>query len=206
MIYFSKVSKAYKKDFFVLKELNLQVKPAQSLIIQGDSGTGKTTILKLIYAEELPTTGHVFVMGKDTYNLTKVEISLLRRRIGIIPQDLLLLDRNTFENIALACYILNLPYPEIYCRVMKALNRIDLIQKRHININYLSREDKYKVVFARAIVNNPSILLIDEPPYEEYPWLVKLLKEFNTIGTTLIITSRYSSLTNILSNTQIINL
>ncbi|MEK7504941.1 MAG: cell division ATP-binding protein FtsE [Patescibacteria group bacterium] len=194
MIYFDRVSKVYADNFVALDEVSFAVEPGEFVSIVGHSGAGKTTLLKLILAEEEPTTGQVFFHSTNIHELGKRTIPQLRRRIGSVFQDFKLLPGKTaFENIAFTMEASGRDDDEIASDVPHVLELVGL-EKKYANFPHeLSGGEKQRLAIARAIVNQPDLLIADEPTGNLDPIntmeVVQIFKKINDIGTTVIFTT-----------------
>ncbi len=192
MIEFLHVNKQYDGQMHVLNDINLFVDKAEFVFLTGASGAGKTTLLKHIYMEEVPTTGQVFVGRFDSkYINKKRDVPKLRRELGIVFQDFRLLhDRNVFENIAFAIRVTGVPERMVKRKVFEVLAKTGLSHKCSHMPNQLSGGEQQRVCIARAMVNNPTVLLADEPTgnldIDISQEIFNLLKEINSWGTTVI--------------------
>lgn len=194
MIYFDKVSKIYGGDAVALENVTLQIHPKEFVSIVGHSGAGKTTLVKMILAEERPTKGKVFLESKDIHKLRRGEMIALRRRIGTVFQDFRLLPQKTaYENIAFAMEAAGRSDEEIASDVPHVLELVGLSEKILNFPNQLSGGEKQRLAIARAIVNQPDILIADEPTGNLDPEntndIVQILKKINDLGTTVILTT-----------------
>lgn len=165
MIYLENVTKIYENtNIEALSQVNLQVGRGEFLFITGDSGSGKSTLIKLLFGELAPTAGKIVVNGKDISRMRKKDIPEYRRNLGIIFQDMKLLsDRTVFENIAFVREILYGRKKDINQRVTSLLSFMGLAKLYQRYPEQLSGGEKEKVMLARAVVNDPLILLADEP-------------------------------------------
>lgn len=203
MIYFDKVTKKYHNDSAALNDITLSVSHREFVSIVGHSGAGKTTLLKLLLAEEYPTEGSVFFESVNVHTLRKVEVTKLRRRIGMIFQDFRLLpDKTVHENIAFAMEAAGRSDEEIAFDVPHVLELVDLVHKMWDFPGHLSGGEKQRVAIARAIVNQPDIIIADEPtgnldPRNTYE-IVQILKKINDIGTTVILTTHNKGIIDLL--------
>lgn len=194
MIYFDKVSKVYADEFVALADISFSVDPKEFVSIVGHSGAGKTTLVKLILAEDSPSEGKVFFGSTDIHSLTKKEIPEYRRKIGVVFQDFRLLpDKNVYENIAFSMEAAGRTDDEIESDVPHVLELVDLGTKIWNFPHELSGGEKQRVAIARAIVNQPDIIIADEPtgnldPVNTYD-IVQILKKINDLGTTIILTT-----------------
>jgi len=194
MIYFDNVSKVYSDDSIALEDITFTIEPKEFVSVVGHSGAGKTTLLKMILAEERPTKGTVFFESTNVHKLRRGAMSKLRRRIGMIFQDFRLLPhKNTFENIAFAMEAAGKTEAEIAADVPHVLDLVDLPHKMWNFPHELSGGEKQRIAIARAIVNQPDIIIADEPtgnldPINTYD-VVQILKKVNDLGTTVILTT-----------------
>lgn len=164
MIQFSHVFKSFPKGGFALKDASLHVAKGEFLFLTGHSGAGKSTMLKLMFAEQRPSSGDVRVSGFDIGELSASEIPRLRRRLGIVFQDFRLLeDRTAEENVAFALEVTGSRRESIPGRVQRVLTQVGLVGKASAYPRELSGGEQQRVAIARALVNDPSILLADEP-------------------------------------------
>ncbi len=194
MIYFDKVSKVYPDESIALDEVSFTVEPKEFLTIVGHSGAGKTTLMKMLFAEDRPTDGAIFFESKEIHRLKKSEVSKLRRRIGIIFQDFRLIpNKPAYENIAFAMEASGKSDKEIKSDVPYVLELVDLADKMWNFPHQLSGGEKQRVAIARAIVNQPDIIIADEPtgnldPVNTYE-IIKIIQKINELGTTVLMTT-----------------
>lgn len=194
MIYFDRVSKVYPDNFTALDDVSFAIEPGEFVSIVGHSGAGKTTLLKLILAEEEPTNGQVFFHSTNIHELGKHTIPQLRRRIGSVFQDFKLLPgKTTYENIAFTMEAAGRTDEEIAADVPHVLELVGL-EKKYANFPHeLSGGEKQRLAIARAIVNQPDLLIADEPTGNLDPLntmeVVQIFKKINDIGTTVIFTT-----------------
>lgn len=191
MIEFTNVSKQYDGCFDALVDVTLYIDKAEFVFLTGSSGAGKTTLLKHIYFEEKPTVGQVFVCGYNSKSIRSKEIPFLRRKLGIVFQDFrLLYDRNVFENVAFALRVTGTNEKMVKRKVFEVLSNTGLSHKSSHMPHQLSGGEQQRVCIARAIVNDPMILLADEPTgnldYDVSKEIFHLLRKINTWGTTVI--------------------
>lgn len=191
MIQFSHVNKIYDGSYQALNDLSFFIDKAEFVFLTGASGAGKTTLLKHIYMEELPSAGRVFVCGFDSQGFKRRDLPFLRRKLGIIFQDFRLLnDRNVFENIAFVLRVTGKKEREIKRKVFEVLALTGLSHKCFNYPNQLSGGEQQRVCIARAVVNDPWVLLADEPTgnldIEVSKDIFQLLKDINSWGTTVI--------------------
>lgn len=192
MIELKEVTKEYSKGVGALNGVSLKIEPGEFVFIVGDSGSGKSTFIRLLLKELEPTTGEITVMGKNLSKLKHKDIPYYRRKMGVVFQDFRLLkDRNVYENIAFALRVTETPTRVLKKKVPAALSLVGLAQKYKSYPKQLSGGEQQRVAIARAIVNEPSILLADEPTGNLDPansWeIMKLLEEANQRGTTVIV-------------------
>ena len=164
MIRFSQVSKVYPKGEVALENVSFRAAKGEFLFLTGHSGAGKSTILKLMYAEQLPSAGEVRVSGFLVSGLGRSEIPRLRRRLGVVFQDFRLLeDRTAEENVAFALEVTGAKPSTIPSRVSRVMTQVGLASKMKALPSELSGGEQQRVAIARALVNDPPILLADEP-------------------------------------------
>ena len=194
MIYFDKVSKVYADKSVALDNVTFSIEPKEFISIVGHSGAGKTTILKMLLAEERPSDGAVYYQSVNIHKLRKNDINLFRRKIGAVFQDFKLLSNKTaYENVAFAMEVAGRSDREIRADVPHVLELVDLGRKMSSFPHQLSGGEKQRVAIARAIVNNPDIIIADEPtgnldPINTYE-IVQILKKINDLGTTVVLTT-----------------
>ncbi len=194
MIYFNGVTKMYTKDAKALEDINLSVNAGEFISIVGHSGAGKTTLIKLILAEENPTDGTVFFESADIHQMHSRELTKLRRRIGTVFQDFKLLPNKTaYENIAFAMEAAGKSDAEIAADVPHVLELVDITHKANSFPGELSGGEKQRLAIARAIINQPEVIIADEPtgnldPVSTYE-VVQIFKKINELGTTVILTT-----------------
>ncbi|RJQ39723.1 MAG: cell division ATP-binding protein FtsE [Nitrospiraceae bacterium] len=191
MIHFSNVTKFYEKQA-ALKNITFSIEKGEMVFMTGPSGAGKSTLLKIIYLSEKPDEGSVTIAEWDLSKLKESSIPFLRRNIGVVFQDFRLLDnRNVFDNVAIALRIRGMLDSEIQEWVMEILKMVNLRHKADSFPQALSGGEQQRVVIARAIVGEPTILLADEPTGNLDPdtaaGITRLFKEINARGTTVVI-------------------
>lgn len=191
MIIFENVSKVYDNSTLALDKLNLRIADGEFVFIVGASGSGKSTLLKLIMKEEEPTGGKVIVNGTDITEMKKADAPYLRRTMGIVFQDFRLIDKMTvYENVRFAMDIVGASARDVRKRVPYVLGLVGLADKARRKPSELSGGEKQRVGMARALVNNPHMIIADEPtgnidPSTSYE-IVELLGEINRCGTTIL--------------------
>ena len=194
MIYFDKVTKIYDDQSIGLSEVTFSIAPKEFVSIVGHSGAGKTTLIKMLLAEDRPTEGTVFFESVDIHKAKRKDVNIMRRRIGAIFQDFRLLPHKTaYENVAFAMEAAGRTDAEIASDVPYVLDLVGLKHKMHAFPSQLSGGEKQRVAIARAIVNQPDVILADEPtgnldPLNTYD-IVQILKKINDLGTTVILTT-----------------
>ncbi len=192
MIVFENVVKTYETGTSALNGVSFKINNGEFVFIVGNSGSGKSTIIKLLTKELDATSGKIVVNNKVLGRLRRKNISKYRRGIGIVFQDFRLLkDRNVYENVAFAQRVIGSPMRKLKRQVPAMLSLVGLAEKYKSNPAQLSGGEQQRVALARALVNNPSILLADEPTGNLDPknsWeIMKLLEEINKRGTTVIV-------------------
>ncbi len=194
MIYFDKVCKIYSDDCVALEDVSLTIEPKEFVSIVGHSGAGKTTLIKMILAEEKPSRGKIFFESKEVHKLKGRDITELRRKIGTVFQDFRLLPNKTvYENIAFAMEAAGRTDEEIEADVPHVLELVDISGKIYSFPGELSGGEKQRVAIARAIINQPDVIIADEPTGNLDPAntheIIQILKKINDLGTTVIITT-----------------
>ena len=191
MIHFSNVTKFYERQA-AIKNITFSIEKGEMVFMTGPSGAGKSTLLKIIYFSEKPDEGSVTIAEWDLSKLKESSIPFLRRNIGVVFQDFRLLDnRNVFDNVAIALRIRGMLDSEIQDWVMEILKMVNLRHKADSFPRALSGGEQQRVVIARAIVGEPTILLADEPTGNVDPdtaaGITRLFKDINARGTTVVI-------------------
>lgn len=194
MLYFDKVSKEYENGNKVLEDISLTIHPGELVSIVGHSGAGKTTLIKLLLAEEHPTEGKVSFHSEDIHKLRGGDMTRYRRKVGVVFQDFRLIPNKTaYENVAFAMEAAGKHDDDIAEDVPHVLDLVDLKDKMHHFPHQLSGGEQQRVAIARAIINRPEIIIADEPtgnldPLNTYD-IVQILKKINDLGTTVILTT-----------------
>lgn len=201
MIRFDHVTKQYPGRVHALSDVTVNIPDGEFVFLIGASGAGKTTMLRLLIRDLLPTTGHIHVDNWHVNELAVPKIHMLRRKIGTVFQDFkLLIDRTVFENVALGLEILGKSDKEIHTRVTDVLELVGLSGKRNSFPLQLSAGEMQRTGIARAIVGGPSILLADEPTGNldpETSWeILDILNEINKIGTTILMATHNANIVN----------
>ncbi len=192
MITLDHVSKCYTEGIPALNDINLRIEEGEFVFIVGDSGSGKSTFLKLLMKELEPSEGTITVNGANLRKLKHKAIPMYRRNIGMVYQEFRLLkDRNVYENVAFAQRVIGQGTRSIKKRVPMMLSMVGLAAKYKSNPRQLSGGEQQRVAIARALINEPKILLADEPTGNldvQNAWdIMKLLEEINKRGTTVVV-------------------
>ena len=191
MIEFKNACKSYDNQSLALDDVSFTISDGEFVFIVGASGSGKSTLLKLLTKEEELTSGRIIINDTDITRLKKRKIPYLRRTMGIVFQDFRVIEKMTvFENVAFAMHIVGARSRDIRRRVPYVLNLVDLGDKARKKVSELSGGEKQRVGLARALVNNPSMIIADEPtgnidPSMSYE-IVELLSQINKCGTTVV--------------------
>ena len=191
MIEFKDVCKTYPNGTEALRHVNLSVEKGEFVFIVGSSGAGKSTFLKLIMCEERANSGEIIVNGRNLATVRKRDVPYLRRTMGIVFQDFRLIDHMTvYDNVAFAMHIVGASARDIRKRVPYMLGLVGLQKKQRAYPSQLSGGEQQRVGLARALINNPSMIIADEPTGNIVPALsfeiVGLLSEINRRGTTIL--------------------
>ena len=192
MIEFANVTKSYTVGTHALRGVDLQIEDGEFAFLVGPSGSGKSTIIKLITGELKPTSGTVHVNGYSLERIRKREIPYLRRTVGVVFQDFrLIANKTVYENVAFAMRAIGAKDKEIRERVPYILELVGLESKEHRHPNELSGGEQQRLALARALVNNPSTIIADEPTGNLDPErsleIMCLLQEINRLGTTMLV-------------------
>lgn len=192
MIRFENVGLRYGMGPEVLRDVSLHVEPRSFQFLTGPSGAGKTTLLRLLFLSLKPTRGLMTVFGKDRATLPRAELPLLRRRIGVVFQDFRLLDHmTTYENVALPLRVRGKEEASYRADVVDLLKWVGLGDRMNVLPPVLSGGEKQRAAIARAIIEQPELLLADEPTGNVDPplaqRLLKLFRELNRLGTAVVI-------------------
>ncbi len=194
--------KVYKNGVTALANFNLEIEKGEFVFVIGASGSGKSSLIKMLYREEKPTKGEVVVGGVNVAKLKNRKVYKFRRKIGIVFQDFKLLPKLTvYENVAFGLENIGMKESEIKEKVNKALGRVGLKEKTRCFPNQLSGGEQQRVCIARAIVNEPKILICDEPTGNLDPELskevVSVIEEINKeMGTTVIMATHDKEIVN----------
>jgi cell division transport system ATP-binding protein len=191
VIKFAKVFKAYPKGVLALRDVTFHISKGEFAFLTGHSGAGKSTVLRLVYAEDVPTEGEVRVSGFVTRTIKSAEVPRLRRRLGIVFQDFRLLEHRTAEeNVAFALEVTGARRSVISPKVARVLSQVGLAAKARAYPHELSGGEQQRVAIARALVNDPFVLLADEPTgnldERATRGVFQLLREINANGTAVV--------------------
>ena len=199
MIEFNDVVKSYSEGNLALNGVNMQIEDGEFCFLVGPSGSGKSTIIKMITGELKPTEGSVHVNGYSLERIRKREIPYLRRTVGVVYQDFRLIPNMTvYENVAFAMRVIGAREREIKDRVPYVLDLVGLDSKSTRHPGELSGGEQQRLAIARALVNNPSTIIADEPtgnldPARSFE-IMSLLEEINNLGTTMLVVTHAQDL------------
>ena len=205
MIEFTDVKKTYSVGTKALRGVSMTIEDGEFVFLVGPSGSGKSTIIKLITGELKPSSGKVHVNGYDLEHIRRREIPYLRRTVGIVFQDFRLIENMTvYENVAFAMRVVGAGSREIRERVPYVLDLVGMTDKAKRHPNELSGGEQQRLAIARALVNNPSTIIADEPtgnldPARSYE-IMTLLQEINNLGTTMLIVTHERDLVDQFTN------
>ena len=199
MIEFIDVVKSYPEGNHALRGVNMQIEDGEFCYLVGPSGSGKSTIIKLITGEIKPTSGSVHVNGYSLERIRKGEIPFMRRTVGVVFQDFrLIANKTVYDNVAFAMRVIGAREREIRERVPYVLELVGLDTKATRHPNELSGGEQQRLAIARALVNNPSTIIADEPTGNLDPELsmeiMTLLQEINNLGTTMLVVTHAQDL------------
>ena len=204
------VSKQYSTGVEALSDVSIRIHKGEFVFVVGKSGSGKSTFIKLLLKELNPTEGRIFVGGRQVTNLKRKQVSLYRRKIGVVFQDFRLLKNKTvFENVAFAQEIIGMTKRDIARNVPIMLEMVGLKGKEKMYPHELSGGEQQRVASARALINQPTILLADEPTGNLDPktaWdIMMLLEEVNKMGTTVVVVTHNNDVVDVMQK-RVINL
>lgn len=203
MITFDNVTKVYQKDSIGVKDVSLTIEAGEFVSIVGQSGSGKTTMAKLIIAEEHPSKGRMIIGDWDITHIKHNDVPMLRRQIGVVFQDFKLLPRKTvFENVAFALEVSGASSEQIKTVVPQVLKIVGLESKQDRFPHQMSGGEQQRVVIARSLVHRPKILVADEPTGNldsiNAQDIIDLLKRINSFGTTVVLVTHNREVVNTL--------
>ena len=201
MIKLDNVSLVFQGGSVALSNVSTEIKEGEFVYLIGHSGSGKSSLLKLLYKEYVATKGDIDVVGMDVTTLPKWKVPILRRKLGIVTQEPQLLeDRTTFENISFALEVLGYEESEIEQKTLTLIELVELEESMYKFPNQLSGGEQTRACIARALASNPLLLLCDEPTGNLDPTLstqiVTLLEKINRAGTTIVMATHDSSIVN----------
>lgn len=204
------ISKQYSTGVEALSDVSIRIHKDEFVFVVGKSGSGKSTFIKLLLKELNPTEGRIFVGGRQVTNLKRKQVSLYRRKIGVVFQDFRLLKNKTvFENVAFAQEIIGMTKRDIARNVPIMLEMVGLKGKEKMYPHELSGGEQQRVAIARALINQPTILLADEPTGNLDPktaWdIMMLLEEVNKMGTTVVVVTHNNDVVDVMQK-RVINL
>ncbi len=209
MIEFNNVVKSYAVGNQALKGVSMQIEDGEFVFLVGTSGSGKSTIIKLITGELKPTSGTVHVNGYSLERIRSREVPYLRRTVGVVFQDFRLIENKTvYDNVAFAMRVVGAREREIRSRVPYVLNLVGLETKSRRHPGELSGGEQQRLAIARALVNNPSTIIADAPtgnldPARSFE-IMSLLQEINRLGTTLLVVTHERDLVERFTNRVIV--
>ncbi|MBQ2920900.1 MAG: cell division ATP-binding protein FtsE [Oscillospiraceae bacterium] len=199
MIQFTDVTKSYTEGNTALNGVSLQIEDGEFVFLVGPSGSGKSTIMKIITGELKPTSGQVHVNGYNLERMRKRDIPFMRRTLGVVFQDFRLINKMTvYDNVAYAMRVIGAREAEIKERVPYVMDLVGLTGKERRHPNEMSGGEQQRLAIARALVNNPSTIIADEPtgnldPARSFE-LMTLLQEINNLGTTVLVVTHEKEL------------
>ena len=204
------ISKQYSTGVEALSDVSIRIHKGEFVFVVGKSGSGKSTFIKLLLKELNPTEGRIFVGGRQVTNLKRKQVSLYRRKIGVVFQDFRLLKNKTvFENVAFAQEIIGMTKRDIARNVPIMLEMVGLKGKEKMYPHELSGGEQQRVAIARALINQPTILLADEPTGNLDPktaWdIMMLLEEVNKMATTVVVVTHNNDVVDVMQK-RVINL
>ena len=201
LIRIKNVKKVYKNGVTAVNDVSLNIKKGEFVFIIGETGCGKSSLIKMLYREEKPTSGQILLGGIDVGKLRNRKVYKIRRKLGVVFQDFKLLPKLTvYENVAFALEIFGLPKDEIHKKVFKVLDLVGLKAKLNQYPTNLSGGEQQRVAIARAIVNGPKLLICDEPTGNLDPKtsmeIMNVLEAINKLGTTIIMVTHDIQIVN----------
>ena len=209
MIEFKNVTKSYSVGNTALNGVSMRIEDGEFAFLVGPSGSGKSTIIRLITGELKPSSGHVHVNGYSLAKIRRSEVPYLRRTVGVVFQDFrLIANKTVYDNVAFAMRVIGAREREIRERVPYVLNLVGLENKSRRHPGELSGGEQQRLAIARALVNNPSTIIADEPtgnldPARSYE-IMALLQEINRLGTTMLVVTHEMELVQRFNNRVIV--
>lgn len=199
MIHLKNVSVEYPNGIRALNDINISICKGEFVFVVGSTGSGKSTMLKLLYRELLPTAGSVLVEGEDVTQINSAAVPFLRRKLGIVFQDFKLLpQKNVWENLAFALRVVGVGQREMRRRIGEVLELVGLTHRCDAFPNQMSGGEQQRAAIARALINHPTVLIADEPTGNLDPdtsWeIMQLLDQINIRGTTMIVATHDSQI------------
>ena len=209
MIEFTDVVKSYPEGNHALRGVSMQIEDGEFCYLVGPSGSGKSTIIRMITGEIRPTSGSVHVNGYALERIRKREIPYMRRTVGVVFQDFrLIANKTVYDNVAFAMRVIGAREREIRERVPYVLDLVGLDSKATRHPNELSGGEQQRLAIARALVNNPSTIIADEPTGNLDPELsmeiMSLLQEINNLGTTMLVVTHAQNLVEMFNKRTIV--
>ncbi len=203
MIEMKEVFKTYPNGVLAINGIDIMINQGEFVYVVGPSGAGKSTFIKMMYREERPSSGKIVINGVDLSNLKESKVPMLRRQIGVVFQDFKLLPKLTvFENVAFALEVIGENQKAIKKRVLDVLDLVQLKHKARFFPDELSGGEQQRVSIARSIVNNPAVMIADEPTGNLDPdtsWeIMHLFEEINNRGTTIVMATHNKEIVNTL--------
>mgnify|MGYP002553610340 CR=1 FL=1 len=192
MLILENVCKTYSSGFPALNNISLRVEKGEFVFIVGQSGAGKSTLIKLLLKELEPTSGHIFINGKNLGRAKRRELPLIRRDMGVVFQDFRLLeDRNIYDNIAFAQKVIEVPNRRIRSEVLSMLSMVGLLEKYRNFPSQLSGGEQQMLAVGRALLSRPQLMMMDEPSLGLAPLIIKdifnIIQEINSRGMTILL-------------------
>lgn len=199
MIQLFNVTKTFTSGVEALRGVSLEIRKGEFVFLVGPSGAGKTTLMRLLYRDELPSSGHVVIDGRNIERLAQSRVPYLRRSVGVVFQDFKLIDSRTVsENVAFALRVTGAPDAEVQEKTQRALELMGLRHKANLFPPQISAGEKQRACIARALVNDPAILVTDEPTGNLDPELamdiMRIFMEINNRGTTVLMATHNHNL------------
>ena len=209
MIEFKNVTKSYSVGNTALNGVSMQIEDGEFVFLVGPSGSGKSTIIRLITGELKPTSGHVHVNGYSLSKMRRRDVPHLRRTVGVVFQDFrLIANKTVYDNVAFAMRVIGAREREIRERVPYVLNLVGLENKSRRHPGELSGGEQQRLAIARALINNPSTIIADEPTGNLDPQMsfeiMSLLQEINNLGTTMLVVTHAQNLVEQFANRTIV--